>query len=310
MRCLVTGATGFIGRSLCWSLQAQGQDVVALSRSGRPIAGVSEHIVVDFVSETLPGGVMKGVDVVYHLAGIAHQRASESLYQRVNVDATLALAKAAEAQGVGLFVFVSSVRAMGVPSPGLPRTEQQVTKPADAYGLSKWQAEEALRKRFANSAMAVVILRPALVCAPDAGGNLAVLRQAVQRGLPRPPAVGARSVIARKDVLDVLRRVGDDSWQGVSTYIVCDRRACSFQEMYDIFSSAYGVKKGRTLPMWMWRSLCFAVQRWQNRPLGDALYDKLFAYDRYDSSALCERLHWHPSTPLVEALTGTAGQAC
>ncbi|PIE37101.1 MAG: hypothetical protein CSA53_07195 [Gammaproteobacteria bacterium] len=305
MRVLVTGASGFIGKPLCWHLQAKGVELVAVSRSGEPVAGVEQHIAVDLSQNSLNAENLQGVDVVYHLAGIAHQSASDVAYQRLNCDAVLTLAKQAEQAGVKLFVFVSSVRAMGRGPAGLARTEKQCSEPQDPYGLSKWHAEQALRERFAGSDMAVVILRPALVCAPEAGGNLAKLRAAVQRGLPRPPDVGSRSVIARSDLVELLGRVAEQEWSGVNTYIVADRRACSFQEIYDFYATAFGVGKRKTLPLWVWRGFCRVVQWVQRQPPGNTLYEKLFGYDRYDSHAICWRLDWHPVTSLEEALVGT-----
>lgn len=305
MRALVTGATGFIGKPLCWHLQSAGLDLIAANRSGDVVAGVEHHIVADLSSESIEPEQLRDVDVIYHLAGIAHQRATDVQYQRLNCDAVLKLAENAEQAGVGLFVFVSSVRAMGRGPASLARTETQCSEPQDAYGLSKWHAEQALRERFSDSDMAVLILRPALVCAPDAGGNLAALRDAVQRGLPRPPDVGSRSVIARSDLVEALSRVCEHQWSGVNTFIIADRRACSFQEIYDHYASAYGAGKRKTVPLWLWRGFCGAAQWVQRQPPGETLYEKLFGYDRYDSYAFCSHVNWHPMTSLEEALVGT-----
>ncbi|MCB1699167.1 MAG: NAD-dependent epimerase/dehydratase family protein, partial [Halioglobus sp.] len=84
MKCLVSGATGFIGRQLCQQLAASGHVVVALSKCGEPLAGGLPTIAVDLARSAPDDALLQGVDVVFHLAGIAHQRAPESDYNALN----------------------------------------------------------------------------------------------------------------------------------------------------------------------------------------------------------------------------------
>ena len=111
--CLVTGATGFVGMSLCAALRHRGDELRAYSRSGGALPDGTPTIPMDLASERLGLADLQGVDVVFHLAGVAHQRASADTYQSVNLQATLALADACLCAGVEHFVFVSSVKAMG-----------------------------------------------------------------------------------------------------------------------------------------------------------------------------------------------------
>mgnify|MGYP000570839561 CR=1 FL=1 len=84
-----------------------------------------------------------GVDVVFHLAGIAHQNAPASAYREVNELATLQLARLSAAAGVGSFVFLSSVKAMGPSRGPEARSEADCFPPVGAYARSKRKAEEA-----------------------------------------------------------------------------------------------------------------------------------------------------------------------
>ena len=151
MKCLVTGATGYIGRHLCQQLLARGDSITALSKTGAFLPGGTPTRAIDLASMMPERGLLEGVDVVFHLAGIAHQSAPASAYRELNELATLRLARLSAAAGVGTFVFLSSVKAMGPATHAEERSEQDCTAPADPYGWSKWSAENALQAEFART---------------------------------------------------------------------------------------------------------------------------------------------------------------
>ena len=186
MKCLVSGATGFVGRQLCQRLAARGDTVIACSRGGAPLPDGTPTLGLDLAEREFDGDLLEGVDVLFHLAGVAHQYAPVGAYRELNYLATMKLARRAAQAGVGCFVFLSSVKAMGRPTSSKPRNEEQCSTPTDAYGASKWQAESELRMAFSDSGMQVVILRPALVYGERPKGNLELLSRWVRRGLPRP----------------------------------------------------------------------------------------------------------------------------
>ena len=93
MKCLVTGATGFVGGELAERLEARGRSV---ERCGREAPGDAQ---------------LDAAAILYHCAGIAHRAASEAEYETYNYRATLALAERAAAAGIRRFVFLSSVNA-------------------------------------------------------------------------------------------------------------------------------------------------------------------------------------------------------
>jgi nucleoside-diphosphate-sugar epimerase len=302
VKCLVTGATGFIGQALCQRLTEEQVEFVALSRSGASLPSGIPTLPRDLGRKPVEDALLAGVDVVIHLAGIAHQCAAADAYEQVNHRATLDLAHNCQRAGVRCFIFVSSVKAMGPSRQVLPRDEQDGAIPLDAYGQSKWRAEQDLQREFGDSAMCVAIVRPALVYGEGARGNLSLLAAAVARGLPRPPDVGGRSMIALPDLVDVLWRLTQWRPPGVHLFIASDRRAYSFQMLYDLLRAAAGGGRARVwLPLWAWRVLC-AVRDWL-RPTGDeGTYHKLFGTELYDSSALCEALDWQPRLSLPDVI--------
>ncbi|UCH28870.1 MAG: NAD-dependent epimerase/dehydratase family protein, partial [Myxococcales bacterium] len=77
MRCLVTGATGFIGGGVLRSLQAAGHDVVAFVREGSDSRALSdvERVVGDIGDPNRLAVAAANCDVMVHAAGIADPRA-------------------------------------------------------------------------------------------------------------------------------------------------------------------------------------------------------------------------------------------
>ena len=274
--------------------------MIALSRSGAALPGGAPTLALDLV-HAMPGAdVLQGVDVVFHLAGIAHQQAPEAAYAALNENATLKLARQCSAAGVARFVFLSSVKAMGAATGSAERTEQECTLPTDPYGLSKWRAEQALRAEFTADPMAVVILRPALVYGDSAKGNLALLAKGVEAGLPRPPPLGARSMVAVDDLVDLLCIVAREPVQAIQTWIVTDGQHYSTRRVYDQLRAATGRGVAAAwLPTVGWR-LAAAVLDCRPGMARGATFYKLFATELYSNRAVLEATSWRPRLRLED----------
>ncbi len=300
VKCLVSGATGFIGRRLCQQLVARGDNVTALSHSGACLPDGTPTLAIDLASRDVPAEWLQGVEVVYHLAAIAHRQAPAEDYQRLNVEASLQLARRAAAAGVGCFIFLSSVKAMGPSLDGRARCEEDTAPPQDAYGLSKWRAECALRDEFADGTMAVIILRPTLVYGAVPKGNLRLLARGVERGLPRPPDGGARSMVALPDLVDLLCDLSRRRAPGVSTWIATGGSDYSTRDVYDALREAAGQGRGIAwLPRWCWR-IAARLLDISGRAPGESTWDKLFGTERYSNRALVEATGWRPRRTLQE----------
>lgn len=178
MKVLVTGATGFVGRSVCRQLLADGREVVALSRGrhGKAPAGVT-HVTGDVTDGTGLPEALSGVDAIIHLVGIIRERRGMT-FREVHVEGTRNVLLAAEAAGVTRFVQMS---ALGAGSGS-----------GSAYHESKAEAEQLVRK----SGLGWTILRPSLIFGKGDDFFGGTLRQLVTLP-PVVPVVGSGSYLFR-----------------------------------------------------------------------------------------------------------------
>ncbi|MCS6966336.1 MAG: NAD-dependent epimerase/dehydratase family protein [Candidatus Kapabacteria bacterium] len=209
MRALVTGATGFIGSHLVDALLAQGVEVRCLVRrqsnrrwlSGKPVELVEASL---SDPESLSVAV-KGIDVVYHVAGLIAARSYEE-FLRGNRDATAHLIEAVLrwAPNLQRFVFLSSLAAVG-PARSLmePVTEDTPYHPVTAYGKSKQAAEEVLLSIMDK--LPITIIRPPAVYGPRDAATLPFFRS-VRLGIA--PLVGFREkYLSLVHVSDLVRGI-------------------------------------------------------------------------------------------------------
>lgn len=167
---LVTGAFGFIGSAVVRQLVADGRAVVATGRDSRANRRAARRlpaaVEVRWADLTDPGAAMRLVaeaapSAIIHLAAVIPPRTYQDVAaaRRVNVDATVALVRAAESQPQPpRFVLASSAAVYGARNPH--RSDDFIdaetpTAPCEAYGLQKLEAEECV----VTSSLDWVVLR-------------------------------------------------------------------------------------------------------------------------------------------------------
>jgi nucleoside-diphosphate-sugar epimerase len=232
-RILVTGASGFVGRGLVAELANLGYRVRAAMRQPADVFPRKVEVVAvsDLTRPVEWRALLKDVDTVVHLAGIAHAgpEIAEQTYDRVNRLATAELASAARAAGIGHLVFISSIRAQSGPSSNDILHETDAPQPTDPYGRSKLAAEEAVRA----AGVPFTILRPALVYGPGVKGNLDRLVRLAQTSWPLPLGLcrNRRSLLARQNLVGAIHFVLRQPAAKGETYIVADPKPLTLAEI-------------------------------------------------------------------------------
>jgi len=313
MKCLVTGANGFIGRHLINSLLAAGHEVRAVTSSGGLEAGKSLEVVRierGALDPALWQAACADVELVFHLAGRAHHGnnatpAERQRYFADNVDLTVALAQAARAAGVKRFIFASSVTVYGASSPpGYAFREDAKPLPlaADAYALSKLAAEEFLLSPEMRD-LATTIVRLPLVYGRGVKGNMALLMRLAGLPLPLSGIENRRSFVGIGNCTDFLLAAALHPEAAGRVLLVSDREDVSTPDLLRLIARVLG-KKARLffVPPAFLRALCFL-------PGLRARYEKMSANFQIDPAASCQLLGWQPKLSLAEGIAAMCATA-
>ncbi len=313
MTVFVTGASGFVGRGLVPRLLAGGARVRMAVREPdflRPVEplppGAERFVLGDLAALPDLRLAMAGVKAVVHLAARVHlmrDAAADPLaaYRAMNVEATLHLARAAADAGVRRFVFLSSVKALGE-SGTFREDDLPQSSLRDPYGISKREAEDALRALGRERGLEVAIVRSPLVYGPGVGANFAALLRVVERGVPLPFARvrNRRSLVARTNLADLLAVATEHPAAAGETFGVSDGEDLSTPDLIRRLARALG-RPARLLPVpvVLLRALATVVGR---RDAADRLLGSL----TLDITKARTRLGWRPPVSVDEALRETA----
>ena len=307
---LVTGANGFVGRALCVDLARRGYSVRAAVRELSRATGLPGQIVqvADIGADADWSSALAGIDAVVHLAARVHVMRDNVLQPRaafraVNVGATERLARAAVAQGVKRFVYVSSIKVNGEGTPpGRPYTSDDVPAPVDPYGISKHEAEQALRQLAQETGLEVVIIRPVLIYGPGVKANFLSMMRWLHWGIPLP--LGAiknqRSLVALDNLVDLIVTCLHHPNAPNQTFLVSDGQDLSTTALLRRTAAALG-RPARLTPVPV------RVLRTAARLLGKADFaERLCGSLQVDISKTRELLGWAPPVSVDEALKQTA----
>ena len=156
-RILITGANSYIGTSF-EKYMAQWPDQYQVDT-------------VDMIDGTWREKSFAGYDVVYHVAGIAHQKETDDnahVYYAINRDLAVETAQKAKQDGVRQFVFLSTMAVYGLEEGAI--NLNTCPNPVSYYGKAKYQAEKAIRE-FGDNGFSVTIFRPPMVYGVGCKGN-------------------------------------------------------------------------------------------------------------------------------------------
>jgi nucleoside-diphosphate-sugar epimerase len=304
---VVTGASGFVGKSLLSKLATSDFE-------GSPLARDSDATETGEFANTSPYGAsgklaekLSGAHAIVHLGARAHVMNDRAIdvsreFRKANTETSLQLATLAAGTGIKRFVFVSSIGVNGSTTSAVPFNEESHPNPVEPYAISKFEAEQGLREIAARTGMEIVIVRPPLVYGPNCPGNFLRLLNLVYSGVPLP--IGAvsnlRSLIGVSNLADFLLTCVEHPAAANKTFLIADNPDISTPDLIRILAEGMG-RPSRLLPV------PYSLTRGVAGLFGKrAALDKLCGTLQIDSSFARTTLGWNGAVPLKEGLLETA----
>jgi nucleoside-diphosphate-sugar epimerase len=306
---LLTGAGGFIGYALRAHWRGSGVPFVGVVRDVDPGDVHSDELIAlgDLAGADWPRALV-GIDTVVHLAARTHvlhehHPDPEAAFRLANVEVTRQLAQAAVTAGVRRLVFASSVKVNGEATPrNRAFTERDAVAPEDAYGRSKWAAEQQLAAIAHGSPLEVVILRLPLVYGPGVKGNfLSLLRWiASERPLPLASIDNRRSLLYLGNLVSAIDVACQNPAAAGKTYLLTDADPVSTPELCRRIAAALGVAaRVFGCPVVVLHALGALVGK-------HAAIARLTGSLAVDAGAIGDELGWTPPHSMHEGLAATA----
>ena len=310
-RVLVTGANGFVGNRLCRVLHEKGYIIRAAFRQVVPTINccIRDRVAIGDISlGTNWEKSLHNMDCIVHLAARVHVMQDSTIdplaeYRKINVDATLNLARQAAQTGVRRFIFLSTIKVNGEQTlPGKPFTEKDVPEPRDPYSISKYEAEKQLQELADETGMEMVIIRPVLVYGPGVKGNFASMMHYLRKGVPLPFGAihNRRSLVALDNLVDLIFICIEHSAAANQVFLVSDGNDVSTTELFKQMAEALNLSS-RLIPiperLLMLGATILGKQAFALRLLGSL---------QVDISKAVDLLEWNPPVRMKEALRETA----
>ena len=304
----ITGANGFIGKTLYKSLKAPDNHIRGFVRArvSDNNSSETEHISVgDISSKTNWKDHLNGFDCIIHCAGLTHQMSSIkdiNVYNLVNTEGTKRLAEHAVEASIKRLVFLSSVKVNGESTYQINIKQkfsyEHKPNPQDLYARSKLVAEKSLWEISSRTGLEVVVVRLPLVYGNGVKGNLEGLIKLVKSGIPLPLSLvkNQRSMIGIDNLVDLLIRCIDHPEAGGKTFLASDDEDLSTPELIKLIASSMGKKANLfPVPILMLKFLgsVFGKREEINRLVGSL---------RIDNSYTKEILNWTPPISVEEGI--------
>jgi nucleoside-diphosphate-sugar epimerase len=307
MNILLTGATGFVGKALDSELKKNNFHIKYLSGQSILKSLKSDNL-KNFIKENINWSeYLSNTACVIHCAARSHiMKETETdplaVYRSANVEATYNIAKQAARYGVKRFIFLSSVKVNGERTIGSSSFKySDISKPKDAYAISKLEAEEALLELSKQTGLEIVIIRAPLVYGEEVKGNFKRLLNLVYKKIPMPFAKvsNLRSFIGIENLTNLIVCCIDHPKAAGQTFLASDGEDISTPDLIKKLSKLMGQPSRLfAFPLLIIKLISYLIGKsLEVKRLLDSL--------RVDSSNTQEVLGWRPPLSLDEGLKKT-----
>lgn len=229
MNIIITGTTGFVGQNLSKYLKDEGKIIDALNLRNN-----------DWT-------LNENADALIHLAGKAHDTTNSSnpeSYFKINRDLTIKLFDQFLDSNIRDFFYFSSVKAVADTIDGI-LDENHIAAPQTPYGKSKLEAEKYLISQNLPAAKRLFIIRPCMIHGPGNKGNLNLLYQVVEKGIPWPLASfeNQRSFLSIDNLNYLILKMLKNETISSGVYQFADDQTLSTNDLVKIISKVSGKKE-------------------------------------------------------------------
>ncbi|MFT5923508.1 MAG: nucleoside-diphosphate-sugar epimerase [Paraglaciecola sp.] len=243
---LITGANGFIGRSLMDYYRTNGVSVVGVDLQGN---GDDIHEADIAKPETFKE-LLKSCSVVIHTAALVSNAMSDLDMWRVNVKATSTLIKAAEEHQVKRFVQISSIVVFGNKAKGELDEEHPVHADGGSYVLTKLASEHTVLSAQTQGNIEVVVIRPGDVYGPGSRPWVILPLEMIKKNQFMLPAMGKgyfRPIYIDDLVRGITKAASSDKVAGQILILSCKGNITT-KEFFKNHCSWLGKKDPITVP--------------------------------------------------------------
>ena len=246
---IISGMSGFVGTNLSIYLSRQNYKFVSISR--RPKNGEVTYSQVN--SE-----ICSNYNCFIHLAGNNHHiknKIADEEYFKVNTELTKELFNQFLDSSCETFIYISSVKAAADQVDGF-LTEQELPNPLTVYGKSKLAAEAYILSKQLTGNKRVYILRPCMIHGPNNKGNLNLLYNFVNRGIPYPfgQYKNQRSFVSVANLCFIIKELIENNAIASGIYNISDDQTFSTRELVQIIGKTIAKPaKVLNVPKWILR---------------------------------------------------------
>ncbi|MCB6608395.1 NAD-dependent epimerase/dehydratase family protein [[Clostridium] symbiosum] len=235
-------------------------------------------------------------DVVFHVAGIAHQKETMKnieQYYKVNRDLAIETALKAKTEWVKQFVFLSSMSVYGIKEGGI--NSQTMEAPKSNYGKSKLEAETEIL-RMATDDFRIAILRPPMVYGHGCKGNYKRLSHYAKKLPVFPDIHNKRSMIYIENLCMFVQSIIDNGKSGL--YCPQDPEYVCTSKMVRDIADMTG-HRIIMIPLWDGVSKIFPI----------SIIKKVFGSLYYENFDVCKQFYTYNQSLIRTEKIGRQGES-